>query len=102
MQLKSVKCMMFCVAAGSFSGGAVADVPIKSSTFGGLRARAIGPAVMGGRISALDAVMEKRLTLYVGAAGGGAKRHRGRHERLRTGLPGRGPTPSFENAYQLA
>ncbi len=42
-----------------------------SATFGGLEARAIGPAVMGGRIAAIDAVMGDRLTIYVGAAGGG-------------------------------
>ena len=50
---------------------APAQVPIDSSTFGGLEARAIGPAVMGGRIAALDAVREETLVIYVGAAGGG-------------------------------
>jgi len=49
----------------------LADVKVDSATFGGLRARAIGPAVMGGRIAALDAVMRQRLTIYVGAASGG-------------------------------
>ena len=53
MQLDSVKCLMFCLVTGCFSGSAVADVPIKSSTFGGLRARAIGLAGRGGRMSAL-------------------------------------------------
>ncbi len=38
----------------------------------GLRARHIGPAVMSGRVSAMDGHMEKgRITLYVGAASGG-------------------------------
>lgn len=48
-----------------------AEVKIDSGTFGGLEARAIGPAVMGGRIAALDAVYKDRLTIYVGAAAGG-------------------------------
>ena len=48
------------------------DVKIDSETFGGLQARAIGPAAMGGRIAALDAVhVEGRLHLWVGSAGGG-------------------------------
>ena len=47
-------------------------VKIESETFSGLGIRNIGPAVMGGRISTMDAVHEKgRLTLYVGAASGG-------------------------------
>jgi|CXWL01.1.fsa_nt_gi photosystem II stability/assembly factor-like uncharacterized protein len=44
---------------------------VDSDTFGGLEARSIGPAVMSGRVSALDAVAGDRLTLYVGAASGG-------------------------------
>jgi photosystem II stability/assembly factor-like uncharacterized protein len=46
-------------------------VTIDSDTFGGLEARSIGPAVMSGRIAALDAVPGDRLTIYVGAASGG-------------------------------
>ena len=52
-----------------------AQVEIDSNTFGGLEARAIGPAVMSGRIMAIDAVAPSApggaVTLYVGAAGGG-------------------------------
>lgn len=44
---------------------------IDNDTFDGYTARSIGPAVMGGRISALTAVPGKRLTIYVGAAAGG-------------------------------
>ncbi|HKY33490.1 MAG TPA: glycosyl hydrolase [Candidatus Polarisedimenticolia bacterium] len=47
---------------------------ITSDTFGGLQARSIGPAVMGGRIAALDAIPSSAgapLTIYVGAASGG-------------------------------
>jgi len=44
---------------------------IDSDTFGGYEARSIGPAVMGGRIADIDAVTDKRLTIYVGSSGGG-------------------------------
>lgn len=50
---------------------ATAQVTIDSNTFGGLRARAIGPATMSGRVAAIDAVAEDPLTIYVGAASGG-------------------------------
>jgi photosystem II stability/assembly factor-like uncharacterized protein len=47
------------------------DVKIDADAFGGLEARSIGPAAMGGRISAIDASAGDRLTVWVGAAGGG-------------------------------
>jgi photosystem II stability/assembly factor-like uncharacterized protein len=50
------------------------DVKLDAETFGGLRARAIGPAAMSGRIAAMDAVEGERLHLFVGAAGGGVWR----------------------------
>jgi hypothetical protein len=57
---------------------AVADaqVQIESATFGGLRARAIGPSTMSGRIAAMDAVPEYPLTIYIGAASGGVWKSR--------------------------
>jgi photosystem II stability/assembly factor-like uncharacterized protein len=66
--------VLVCAAAGwsLLSSRATADeVKIDAETFGGLEARSIGPAAMGGRIAALDAVPGDRLTIYVGAAGGG-------------------------------
>ena len=48
-----------------------AQIAITSADLGGLPARAIGPAVMSGRIAAIDAVPGDPLTIYVGAAGGG-------------------------------
>ncbi len=57
-----------------FLGGfsfARAQGSIDPATFGDLRARAIGPAVMSGRIAAIDAVPGPPLTIYVGAASGG-------------------------------
>jgi photosystem II stability/assembly factor-like uncharacterized protein len=59
------------LAAGA---AGAAEVEIDSNTFGGLEARAIGPAVMGGRIAAIDAVAQDPLTIYVGAASGGVWR----------------------------
>src|SRR5262245_18237555 len=50
---------------------AAQDVKIDSETFGGLRARPIGPAAMSGRVASLDAREGERLSIYVGAAGGG-------------------------------
>ncbi|MEM6795595.1 MAG: glycosyl hydrolase [Acidobacteriota bacterium] len=47
-----------------------------SNTFGALKARSIGPAVMSGRIASLDAVATDPLTLFVGTASGGIWRSR--------------------------
>ncbi|HKI85739.1 MAG TPA: hypothetical protein VKA53_03240, partial [Thermoanaerobaculia bacterium] len=55
------------LVAESGQGG----VAITSQTFGGLSARAIGPAVTGGRIAAVTGVPGDPATLWVGAAGGG-------------------------------
>lgn len=49
---------------------AIAQEPLKVP-FGDLRARDIGPAVMSGRISSVDAVASSPQTLYIGTAGGG-------------------------------
>src|ERR1051326_2187713 len=44
---------------------------IDSATLGGLRARSIGPAAMGGGIAAIDGAGDSPVALYVGAASGG-------------------------------
>jgi photosystem II stability/assembly factor-like uncharacterized protein len=67
---------ILCLAAAglALAVGATAQTEIDSSTFAGLEARAIGPAVMSGRIAAIDGVdggPADPLTLYVGAASGG-------------------------------
>jgi photosystem II stability/assembly factor-like uncharacterized protein len=66
---------LLCLAAATLAAGAAAaraaEVEIDSNTFGGLTARSIGPANMGGRIAAIDAVGQDPLLIYVGAAGGG-------------------------------
>jgi photosystem II stability/assembly factor-like uncharacterized protein len=60
------------LAAAAASAATVAEgVTVTSDTFGGIRARAIGPAVMSGRIAAIAGAPGKPLTVYVGSAGGG-------------------------------
>ncbi len=44
---------------------------IDKNSFGDLRARNLGPAVMGGRIAAIDAVNNDPRIVYLGTAGGG-------------------------------
>jgi photosystem II stability/assembly factor-like uncharacterized protein len=61
--------VVLCLPAG-------AQVEIDSATFGGLKARSIGPALMSGRVAAIDAVPEDPLTIYVGAASGGVWKSR--------------------------
>ncbi|MBI1745956.1 MAG: glycosyl hydrolase [Acidobacteria bacterium] len=46
-------------------------IKIDSSVFGAIEARSIGPAVMGGRIMAIDAVSSDPRVIYVGTATGG-------------------------------
>jgi len=57
--------------AASGQAPAAAPVKIDSETFEGLTARALGPAAMSGRITAIDAVAGDRVTVWVGAASGG-------------------------------
>lgn len=47
------------------------EVKIDSTIFSGVEARSIGPAVMSGRIMAIDAVNSDPNIIYVGAASGG-------------------------------
>lgn len=73
--LRALGCLIpvFLLALASLVGpaSAGAQAPIDAATFGDLKARAIGPAVMSGRIAAIDAVPGPPLTIYVGAASGG-------------------------------
>jgi photosystem II stability/assembly factor-like uncharacterized protein len=59
---------VMCTGAGAASA---AEIKIDSATFGGLRARSIGPAVMSGRIAAIDAGAADPVTVWVGSASGG-------------------------------
>ncbi|MFZ3340968.1 MAG: glycosyl hydrolase [Terriglobales bacterium] len=53
------------------------DVTFDSDVISGLPIRAIGPAVMGGRISDITGVRQgERLTIYIGSASGGVWRSR--------------------------
>ena len=67
------------LAAGVVLAGsafAADDWKIDADTFEGLRARALGPGVMSGRIACIDGVSGPRNTLWVGTAGGGVWRSR--------------------------
>ncbi len=58
-----------CLADDKEAGDA--GIEIGSYIFGAVRARSIGPAIMSGRVSAVDAVVADPNIVYVGAAGGG-------------------------------
>ena len=65
------------LAALALAGAAAAaeparEIKVDSDTLGGFEVRALGPAVMSGRIAAIDAAAGDRLTVWVGAASGGA------------------------------
>ena len=73
MDLKQKTILGFAVglALASAPAAPAAEIEIDSNTFGGVEARAIGPAVMSGRISSIAAVPDDPLTIYVGSASGG-------------------------------
>ncbi len=74
MIARAARRFAFVLLASSFALAPLAaadELKIDSDTLGGLEARQLGPAVMSGRIAALDAVPGDRLTVWVGAASGG-------------------------------
>ena len=60
-----------CLAATLMAQEAGKPPALDSGSFGDFRARGIGPAVMSGRIAALDVVADNPRIIYVGSAGGG-------------------------------
>ncbi len=69
MKIKYLFIFLFCfIISFSFAGN---KVVLNSSAFNGLKAREIGPAVMGGRITTIEGVKNNPNILYVGTAGGG-------------------------------
>ena len=75
MQAKLAICLVLALVLGAALPAAAA-VKIDSNTFGAIRARSIGPAIMSGRIAAIDAVAEDPLIIYAGAASGGVWKSR--------------------------
>jgi len=63
--------LFFCLITGNAGLYAQEVIKIKSSILDDFKARHIGPAIMSGRISAIDAYEEDPRILYVGAASGG-------------------------------
>ena len=72
MNIRKMASLAAGLTALTLGTGAHGAVELDSSTFGGLSARSIGPAVMSGRVAALDGVVDDEgTTLYVGTASGG-------------------------------
>src|SRR5260370_15697643 len=69
--LPSLKHFVLLTALVALPAFADDAVKIDPSTLGGLKARSIGPAAMGGRISAIDGTADSPATVYAGAASGG-------------------------------
>ncbi|HUM46738.1 MAG TPA: hypothetical protein PLD84_07420, partial [Chitinophagales bacterium] len=69
--MKKMMLITICVLLLSLQKNYSQSTAITSATFGSIEARQIGPAVMGGRISAIDALNNDPKTMYVGAAAGG-------------------------------
>jgi len=63
--------IVLCCMRAFGSDGSAGQIKIDSYTFGALEARSIGPAVMSGRISVIDAVNKNPNIIYVGTANGG-------------------------------
>ncbi len=59
------------LVSGISLNAADSSITIDSATFGGLRARDIGPAIMSGRIAAIDASATDPVTVWIGSASGG-------------------------------
>ena len=70
--MKTKLLLIAAISSFVFSDSSAQTKPkITSGTLGMMEARQIGPAVMGGRITAIDVVTKDPRTIYVGAAGGG-------------------------------
>ncbi|MEM8962142.1 MAG: glycosyl hydrolase [Acidobacteriota bacterium] len=67
----SSRILVVAACAAMLGAGLASAAPFTSNSFGGLTARAIGPAEMSGRIASLDAVPTDPVTIYAGAASGG-------------------------------
>jgi photosystem II stability/assembly factor-like uncharacterized protein len=61
---------VLCLAVTSWGPGA-AQTKITSNTFGELKARNIGPAIMSGRVTTIDALQADPRLVYIGTASGG-------------------------------
>lgn len=70
--MKTFRLLAAALAALAPLSGQTGALKVDSNTISGLGIRTVGPAVMSGRISAMDAIIRNgRLTVYVGSASGG-------------------------------
>ena len=67
--IKAIIASLLCIVSERMQ--AQDRIKVDENTFGDMQARQIGPAIMSGRIAALDAVDRNPAVLYVGAASGG-------------------------------
>src|SRR5947207_255333 len=65
------KILLIAFIAASSCSFAQTKTKVTTATLGMMEARQIGPAVMGGRISAIEGVNKDPRIMYVTAAGGG-------------------------------
>ena len=70
MKPNFIKTLIICIATISLFSHTKAQ-KLKTDLFKNMKARAIGPAAMSGRITAIDAVVANPDIIYVGAASGG-------------------------------
>ncbi len=68
---KSCMVVFFILVGVGTSGLAQKKPTVSSSTFGRIQARQIGPALMSGRVTCIDALQSDALHLYIGTASGG-------------------------------
>ena len=61
---------VLCLNVFSWNFG-TAQVTVTSNTFGALKARNIGPALMSGRVTSIDALQDDPRLVYIGTASGG-------------------------------
>ncbi|MFH0759488.1 MAG: glycosyl hydrolase [Bacteroidota bacterium] len=64
----TIFCLLFILGS---SGLAQNKATVKSSTFGQVNARHLGPAMMSGRVTSIDALQSDPLLMYIGTASGG-------------------------------
>lgn len=69
--LSTLLLFIISITLGNYNLYSQTDVKIDYNTFGAIEARQIGPAVMSGRISAIDAWEKDPRVVYIGTAGGG-------------------------------
>ena len=69
--IKSFAIALMVLFLSGYHGVAQTKTKVSSSTFGQIQARQIGPALMSGRVSCVDALQSNPLYMFIGTASGG-------------------------------